>query len=245
MKSVAVIVCAAGKSARFGGDRKKPFIEVNRQAAFLRSLGFFTKREDVKQKILVISPDDQELVELKWGANLAFDQIKVCQGGAERFETVSKALELIRDDIELIAVHDAVRCCLTDAWVDEVIKKASETGAAMLASPVDSTLKKVEGGKIVETVARTGVYEAQTPQVFEAKLLREAYANLENVDKRMITDDSGLVEALGHEVSIVETDSSNIKITRKTDVVIAEAIIKSRPRRKPDGPVGPYVEAQW
>ncbi len=115
----------------------------------------------------------------------------------------------------------------------------------MLASPVVSTLKKVKAGKVVETVERTGVYQAQTPQVFEAKLLREAYANLENVDKRVITDDSGLVEALGHEVSIVETDSSNIKITRKTDVVIAEAIIKSRPRRKPDGPVGPYVEAQW
>lgn len=245
MKSVGVIVCAAGKSARFGGDRKKPFIEVNRQAAFLRSLSFFSKREDVKQKILAISPEDQEIVEIKWGANLAFDQIKICHGGAERFETVSNSLALIRDDIELIVVHDAVRCCLTDAWVDEVIKKASETGAAMLASPVVSTLKRVEAGKIVETVARAGVYQAQTPQVFEAKLLREAYANLENVDKSMITDDSGLVEVLGHEVSIVETDNSNIKITQKTDVVIAEAIIKSRPRPKPSGPVGPYVEAQW
>ncbi len=239
MKSVGVIVCAAGKSARFGGDRKKPFIEVKGQAAFLRSLSFFSKREDVKQKIIAISPEDQELVEIKWGANLAFDQIKICLGGAERFETVSNALALIRDDIELIAVHDAVRCCLTEAWLDAVIKKASETGAAMLASPVVSTLKRVEAGKIVGTVARAGVYHAQTPQVFEAKLLREAYANLENVDKSMITDDSGLVEALGHEVSIVETDNSNIKITRKSDVVIAEAIIKSRPRPKPSGPEGP------
>ncbi|MBN1457611.1 MAG: 2-C-methyl-D-erythritol 4-phosphate cytidylyltransferase [Sedimentisphaerales bacterium] len=245
MKNVALIMCAAGASSRFGGDRKKPFIEVKGQAAFLRSFGFFNKREDIKQKILVISPDDRELVEIKWGANLAFDQIKLCEGGAERFETVAKALKLVKDDIDLIAVHDAVRCCLKDEWIDEVIKAAGETGAAMLASPVVSTLKKVERGKVTGTVDREGVFEAQTPQVFDAKLLKKAYGNLSNVDTSKITDDCGLVEALGEKVSIVQTDSTNIKITVKNDVVIAEAIIRSRPKPKPDGPIGPYVEAQW
>ena len=245
MKNVAVIMCAAGASARFGGDRKKPFIEVRRQAVFLRSMAFFNKRDDIKQKILAISPDDQELVEVKWGANLAFDQIKLCHGGKERFETVAKALELVKDDIELIVVHDAVRCCLKDAWLDAVIEKAAETGAAMLACPVIPTLKKVADGKITETVDRTVLYEAQTPQVFEAGLLRKAYENLSNVEKGTITDDSGLVEVLGHKVSIIETDNTNIKITQKSDVVIAEAILKSRPKPKTDGPIGPYIEAQW
>jgi len=245
MKNVALIMCAAGASSRFGGDRKKPFVEVKGQAAFLRSFGFFNKRDDIKQKILVISPDDRELVEVKWGANLAFDQIKLCEGGAERFETVAKALELVKDDIDLVAVHDAVRCCLKDEWIDDVIKVAEETGAAMLASPVVSTLKKVEDGKVTGTVDREGVFEAQTPQVFDAKLLKKAYANLSNVDTSKITDDCGLVEALGEKVSIVQTDGTNIKITVKNDVVIAEAIIRSRPKPKPDGPVGPYVEAQW
>ena len=245
MKSVAVIVCAAGASSRFGGDRKKPFIEVKGQAAFLRSFSFFVNRDDVKQKILVISGEDRELVEIKWGANLAFDQIKLCDGGAERFETVAKAIELVNDDIDLIVVHDAVRCCLKNEWLDDVIKTASETGAAMLACPVVSTLKKVEDGKITGTVDRAGVYEAQTPQVFDAKLLKKAYANLSNVDKSKITDDSGLVEALGEKVSIVEADNTNIKITVKSDVVIAEAIIKARPKPKRDGYTGPYIEAQW
>ncbi len=89
------------------------------------------------------------------------------------------------------------------------------------------------------------MYEAQTPQVFDAEVLRKAYKNIENVEKSEITDDSGLVEAIGHEVSIVETDYSNIKITKRSDVFIAEAIIKSRPKPKPDGPLGPYSEAQW
>ena len=97
----------------------------------------------------------------------------------------------------------------------------------------------------MQTVDRVGLYEAQTPQVFEASLLKKAYENLKALDKSKISDDSQLVEALGHKVSIVETDSSNIKITRKADLAVAEAILKTRPRPKPEGPAGPYIEAQW
>jgi len=245
MKKVGVIICAAGASRRFGGKRKKPFTEVGGRAAFLRSIDFFENRDEVKQIILAISPDDDEMVRLKWGPNLSFYGIKLCHGGSHRFETVAKALELIGDDIELIAVHDAVRCCLTKKWLDEVFSLAGQTGAAMLAAPVVATLKRVQDGVITETVDRTGLYQAQTPQVFEAGLLRRAYENIDNLDKAKISDDSALVEAIGEKVGIVETDDSNIKITRKSDIPLAEAIIKSRPKPKPDGPVGPYVEAQW
>ncbi len=245
MKKLAVIVCAAGAGLRFGGGRKKPFIEVAGRAAFVRSIEFFANRDDVKQVILAISPGDEEMVKLKWGANLSFSGTKLCFGGTERFETVAKALEMVRDDIDLIAVHDAVRCCLQDDWVDEVIAQAEKTGAAILACPVVATLKKVADGKIAETIDRTGLYEAQTPQVFDAAVLREAYSRLDKMDKSKISDDAGLVEAMGKEVAIVETDHSNIKITRKSDVDIAEAIIKARPKPTPEGPVGPYSEAQW
>ena len=116
----------------------------------------------------------------------------------------------------------------------------------MLACPVVATLKKVKDSQIIETVDRTGLYEAQTPQVFKKDLLKKAYANLGKLDKTKISDDSQLVEALGQKVSIVETDLSNIKITTKADIAIAEAIIKSRPKPKKEGYVGPYGgEAQW
>jgi 2-C-methyl-D-erythritol 4-phosphate cytidylyltransferase len=245
MKTVAVIICAAGDSRRFGGKKKKPFVDVAGRAAFLRSIEFFAERDDVKQVILAISPDDEELVKVKWGANLSFNGVKICHGGAQRFETVTNALELVGEDIDLVAVHDAVRCCLRDKWVDEVIGRAGETGAAILACPVVPTVKQVEDGKIVETINRSGLYEAQTPQVFDVKLLKRAYEGLEKLDKSGISDDSVLVEALGHAVSIVETDNSNIKITRRSDVAMAEAIIKSRSKLKAKGPIGPYSEAQW
>ena len=187
----------------------------------------------------------KELIRIKHEATLSFMGVKLCLGGSERFETVGKALELVKDDIDIVAVHDAVRCCLTEKWIDDVFAEAEKTGAAMLACPIVGTVKKVENGQIVKTVDRSGLFEAQTPQVFEKELLLKAYKNLENLDKSTISDDSQLIEALGEKVSIVETDHSNIKITQKTDVAIAEAIIKSRPKQKPDGPTGPYAEAVW
>lgn len=245
MGNFGVIICAGGVGSRFGGDRKKPFVEVGGRAAFLRSVDFFVDMEEVKQILVAIPAEEEEMAKLKWGPTLNFMGAKFCIGGSQRFETVAKAMELIKDDIDFIAVHDSVRCCLTEKWVKDVFAKAQETGAAMLGCPVVATIKMVKDDKIIKTVDRTGLYEAQTPQVFDAKLLKKAYENLENVEKDKINDDSGLVEALGHEVSIVETDNSNIKITQKSDVSIAEAIIKSRPKPKPDMAIGPYTEAEW
>ncbi|MBW8015389.1 MAG: 2-C-methyl-D-erythritol 4-phosphate cytidylyltransferase [Planctomycetes bacterium] len=245
MANFGVIICAGGTGERFGGRKKKPFVDVAGRTAFLRSVDFFADRDDVKQILIAISPEEEEMAKIKWGATLSFLGAKFCHGGAERFETVAKAMELINDDIDFIAVHDSVRCCLTKEWVENVFAEAEKTGAAMLACPVVATIKRAKDGKIVETVDRDDLYEAQTPQIFDAQLLKKAYANLENIDKSTITDDSGLVEALGKVVSIVETDNSNIKITRQCDVAIAEAIIKSRPKPRPDGPIGPYAEAQW
>jgi 2-C-methyl-D-erythritol 4-phosphate cytidylyltransferase len=244
-KKVGVIICAAGASKRFGGKRKKPFVDVDGRAVFLRSVEIFSSRDDVKQILLAIAPEDEELVNVKWGPNLKFFNVKICFGGAERFDTVQKGLELIKDDIELIAVHDAVRCCVKEEWIDKVIAEAAKTGAAILACPVIATLKEAKDNVIIQTVDRAGLYEAQTPQVFKAELIRKAYENLKNLDRSKISDDAQLVEAIGEKVSIVETDSSNIKITHKADLAIAEAILKSRPRPEAKGPIGPYIEAQW
>jgi 2-C-methyl-D-erythritol 4-phosphate cytidylyltransferase len=244
-KNVCVIICAAGKSSRFAGPRKKPFVDVAGRAAFIRSVELFANRDDVKQILLAISKEDEELVQIKWAANLQFFNVKTCIGGAERFETVEKALALVRDDIELVAVHDAVRCCVLPKWIDDCFAAAEKTGAAVLAAPLTATIKKIKDGSIVETIDRTNLYESQTPQVFSKDLLKKAYANLKNLDKSKISDDAQLVEALKAKVAIVETDSSNIKITYKTDIAIAEAILKSRPEPRPKGPAGPYIEAQW
>jgi 2-C-methyl-D-erythritol 4-phosphate cytidylyltransferase len=242
---VAAIICAAGPASRFGGKRKKQFVDVAGRAVFLRSVELFSSREDVKQILLGILQEDEELVSVKWGANLKFFNVKTFFGGDERFDTARKGLALVKDDIELIAVHDASRCCVTAELIDKVIAAAAKSGAAIPACSVTATIKEVKDNAIIRTVDRSGLYEAQTPQIFERSLLKKAYENLKNLDESKISDDSQLVESLGHKVTIVESDSSNIKITRQSDIAIAEAILKSRPAPKPQGPIGPYFEAQW
>ena len=244
-KNVAAIICAAGASRRFGGKRKKPFVDVAGKAAFLYSLELFSERDDVKQILLAIAPEDEELVKIKWGANLNFFNVKIYFGGNERFETVANALQLIKNDIDLVAVHDAARCCVTKKWIDQAVTTAAETGAAILACPLVGTIKQAKETIIIKTIDRDGLYEAQTPQVFETELLKKAYEKLDDLDKSKISDDAQLIEALGHQVSIIETDSSNIKITMPNDIAIAQAIIKSRPKPGHKGPIGPYAEAQW
>jgi len=244
-KNVAAIICAAGASSRFGGKRKKAFVDVAGRAVFLRSVELFSNRDDVKQVLLGIAPEDEELVSVKWGPNLKFFNVSIFLGGAERFDTVNKGIELVKDDIDLIAVHDACRCCVTEEIIDSTIAAAAKSGAALPACLVTATIKQVKDNIITKTIDRTDLYEAQTPQIFSASLLKKAYENLENLDKGKISDDTQLVEALGHKVTIVETDSSNIKITRSNDIAVAEAILKSRPKPVPKGPVGPYIEAQW
>jgi len=244
-QNVAAIICAAGASSRFGGNRKKAFVDVAGRAVFFRSAELFSNRDDVKQVLLGISPEDEELVSVKWGPNLKFFGVSIFMGGAERFDTVNKGIELIKDDIDLIAVHDACRCCVTEEIIDSTIAAAARSGAAIPACPVTATIKQAKNNIITQTVDRTGLYEAQTPQIFSASLLKKAYKNLKNLDKSKISDDSQLIEALGHKVTIVETDSSNIKITHQNDIAVAEAILKSRPKKIPEGPAGPYIEAQW
>lgn len=244
-KNVAVIICAAGAGSRFGGKRKKVFVNVAGRAVFLRSVELFADRDDVKQILVGIADEDQELVNVKWGPNLKFFNVSTFIGGAERFDTVRKGLELIKDDIELVAVQDACRCCATAELIEQVISEATKTKAAIPACPVTATIKEVKDNVITKTVDRTALFEAQTPQVFETALLKKAYDNLENLDTGTISDDAQLIEALGQKVTIVETDSSNIKITRPSDIAVAEAILKSKPKKLPEGPAGPYIEAQW
>lgn len=243
-KKVAAIICAAGPGTRFGGKRKKQFVDVAGRPVFLRSIELFSSRDEVKQILLGISENDQETLKVNWGAKLSFFHVKTFFGGKERFETILNAMALLAEDIELVAVHDACRCCASEELVSKTIAKAAETGAAIPAAPVTATIKQVKDGTIVRTVDRSDLYEAQTPQVFEVALLKKAYAHLDKLDKAAVTDDAYLVEALGHKVSIVESDSSNIKITRPSDIAIAEAILKARP--KPTvAPLNPFAEAEW
>src|SRR4030042_284835 len=161
-QNVAAIICAAGASSRFGGKRKKAFVDVAGRAVFLRSAELFSDRDDVKQVLLGIAPEDEEFVSVKWGPNLKFFGVSIFIGGDERFDTEKKGIELISDDVDLIAVHDACRCCVTEEIIDSTIAAAARSGAGIPACPVTATIKQAKDNIITQTVDRTVLYERHT-----------------------------------------------------------------------------------
>ena len=164
MPSFAVILPAAGRSSRFGGHEKKPFIHLDGRAVWLRAAELFTSRPDVAQVILVVSPEDRETVIQRFGATLMFMDIHLVNGGAERYESVANALREVRADVDYVAVHDAVRPCTPTAVIDAVFAAAIEDGAALPGVAVADTLKRVDAAMLVtETVSRDGLWQAQTP----------------------------------------------------------------------------------
>ena len=244
MSAFAVIFPAAGQSSRFREKDKKPFTNLDGRAVWLRSVEHFITRADVAQCIIVVSPDDQEMFRRRFGANLVFMNIQIANGGAERFESVANALALVKPEVEFIAVHDAVRPCLTESLINDVFAKAEKTGAAMLAVPVSDTVKQVDANKQVKaTMPRQGLWLAQTPQVFRRDWLQAAYDGRAKLGSN-ITDDAQLMEAAGHTVHVVEGATTNIKITTRQDLYLAEAILKSLPKPKPSGPAHPFAEEE-
>jgi 2-C-methyl-D-erythritol 4-phosphate cytidylyltransferase len=241
---VAVILPAAGKSSRFGDKEKKPFATLDGRAVWLRSAELFVTRDDVIQCIIIVAKADQELFKRRYGANLAFMNVQIADGGAQRFESVANALALVKGEAEFVAVHDAVRPCLTEEMINAVFGLAKNKGAAILAVPVADTLKEVNPQQQVQgTVARKGLWQAQTPQVFRREWLVDAYGKRGQLGKD-ITDDAQLVEAAGHPVFVAEGSPSNLKITTRGDLNLAEAVLKSRPKPKPKGPIHPFAEEE-
>jgi 2-C-methyl-D-erythritol 4-phosphate cytidylyltransferase len=246
--NVAVVIPAAGKSTRFGGREKKPFASLDGRPVWLRATELFWTRDDVAKVYLVIAPQDREEFRTRFGHLIAFANAEVVDGGAERFDSVASALARIADTVEFVAIHDAVRPLTPNGVIDSVFAAARKHGAALPAMPVVDTLKQVDPAtnRVAATVPRDGLSQAQTPQVFRRDWIVEAYARRGTL-AGPITDDAQLVEALGHPVAVVPGSPLNFKITRKEDLDLAEAVLKSRAAKKgPSRPAAAFDdEAKW
>ena len=244
MAKVSIIIASAGKGERFGSDEKKTFAKIDGRPVFIRTLEMFINRDDVCQTLLVVSPDEVGQMKDKYGPNLGFMGVKLVEGGDTRCQSVANGLKEVRDDADLVAIHDAVRPCVTEDMINAVFAEAVKGGAAILASPLHGTIKRVSGSNVIdETVPRESLYEAQTPQVFKRDLVVDAFAKLPE-DCSQITDDAQVIEMYGHPVSVVNSDPSNLKITTRGDINLAAAIIKSRPAKSVPK-LGAFEEAQW
>ena len=237
MSKFSVILAAAGKSSRFNDPKtKKTFIELHQKPVWLHSAQRFWIRDDVEQIILVISAEDRASFEQQFSSEIETLQIVIVDGGAERADSVQNGLNEVDPACDFVVIHDAARPCVWEEDIENVFVAATISNAAILATPVSSTLKRSEDGKVVdETVDRRSLWQAQTPQVFARELILGVYANRGGENP---TDESQLVEQAGHPVTLVPGSSQNIKITTQADLGFAAACIDARLSEKLDGPVG-------
>jgi len=243
MGKFAVILPAAGKSSRFQMQkRKKPFVDLRGRAVWLRAAEHFINRADVVQTLIAVSPEDLDWFKEKFAPNLAFMNIDIVAGGAERADSVKNALARVKPEVEFVAVHDAARPLLVPEWIDRVFQAAEKTGAALLAIPITSTLKRsAADGTVEQTVSREKLWAAQTPQVFRRDWLLEAYAKQGSLQP---TDESQLIEQSGRTVTLVEGSPLNIKITTNDDYRLAEAALDALPKPKALRALHPFADEE-
>jgi 2-C-methyl-D-erythritol 4-phosphate cytidylyltransferase len=215
MTTTAIIV-AAGSGSRFRSDTPKQFLEINGKSVLAYSIEKFQSAPSVDSIVIVLAPDQVF-------DSSSFSKItKIVAGGPTRAASVRNGLDAT--DADIVAVHDGARPLVTVDEIERTIAKAKQTGAACLVAPVTDTIKSIRGEEIADTLDRTKLRRALTPQVFKIEVLKKAF---EGVDlNESVTDECYLVEKLGHPIAIVEGSSSNIKITHPEDLILAESLLR-------------------
>ncbi len=214
-----MLVPAAGAGARMGGKRK-PFLTLRGEPMLLHTLRPFLAHPEVTAVRVALSAQDAAAPP-GWLCDLD-SRIVVVTGGVTRSASVRAALVAL-PEVDVVLVHDAARPLVTRAILDRCIATTGGSVCAVVGWPVSDTLKQVDDdGRVVATLERGRVWQAQTPQGFPSALLERAYAEW---DGREATDDAALVERAGGTVVMVEGSATNLKITRHEDVAVAEALL--------------------
>ena len=223
----AALVAAAGSSSRMGGINKllEPLDGI---PVLVRTLTALERAQRVDSIVIATREEDLITVSQLCKTYGITKCKKVIRGGEDREHSVLLAALEAEPDTELLAVQDGARPLVSPALIDRVIEAAQRCGAAAPAIPVKDTIKTVrEDEAVEETLERSRLRAVQTPQVFEASLLKAALqAALE--EGAVLTDDCSAVERLGKVVYLIEGEETNLKITTPTDLVLAEALLAAK-----------------
>jgi 2-C-methyl-D-erythritol 4-phosphate cytidylyltransferase len=232
MPGTIAILPAAGFGTRMGGESPKQYRLLDGVPVLLFTLRRLAACSAITEFLVATRADEVSPVAARLAGEHLGRPLRVVSGGDTRQESVANALAQAPQDAELILVHDAVRPMVTREQVERVIAEARVRRAAILGIPAMDTVKEVKRASlpgdvalITATIPRERVVLAQTPQVFDAALLREAFARAA-ADGFTGSDEAGLVERLGHDVFVVLGSERNLKITRPGDLELAEFYLR-------------------
>ena len=222
MRDVGVVIPAGGVGRRLGRRTPKQLLRLGTGTILALTVEHFTRHPAVSTVVVAapaahLAHTRRALAGVRNGA-----RVRVVAGGGERQESVWLGLQAVPDEAAVIVVHDAVRPFITRALIDRVVAAARAGGGAICALPIAETVKRVRAAVVEATVDRSTLWAVQTPQAFRAALLREAHEKARR-DGFLGTDESMLVERLGHPVAVVPGLPDNVKITTPDDLRRARA----------------------
>lgn len=220
MPNYAIIV-AAGKGQRFGGA--KQFASFRGRPLFLYALDNFELNKNIKS-ITVVIPKNNIRYTIKTIKEWQFKKVRnIIAGGRRRQDSVSNALNTIKDKSGIVIIHDGVRPIVTDKLINKGVKLCRKHKAVIFGSKISDTVKGAKNNMVLRTISRNNLYLIQTPQFFDINLLKDAYKSV-NLSVEY-TDDAAILESLKIPVYLYQGDRFNIKITRKSDLKILNKIL--------------------
>lgn len=222
MATTGVIIVAGGSGRRMGATLPKQFMMLGNEPILAHSINRIHEALPAAE-IVVVLPEEHIALWRNIAARFDIAHHKITAGGTERFYSVKNGLKELSDEVKIIAVHDAVRPLASKKLIIKLILEAEKNAAVIpVVAPVDS-FRKIEGdnSKIID---RSALRIVQTPQVFDATILRKAY---EQDFSSTFTDDASVVESIGEKITLCEGERGNLKITTPEDMVIATALLEA------------------
>jgi len=223
---LSAIIVAGGSSQRMGFD--KLFAAIAGEPVIAHAIRAFERATSVSE-IVVVAREQRHDEIRKITSGAEFKKIRaIVPGGERRQDSVRAGLDRIDRDAKYVAVHDAARPLITPAQIERAFEQCRVHGAAALAQPVNDTLKRADADLLVGgSVDRHQLYAMQTPQIFERKLIEDAYCAVQ-AGNVLVTDEVSAVERLGRKIALVVNDDFNLKITYPRDVPVADFILRKR-----------------
>lgn len=229
------VVLAAGRGTRMGTSRAKQYLEIGGKPVLVYALEAFQQSPVIDRIVVVTDRDHMEYCRTKIVEPCGFTKVRtLAEGGRERYESVWNALETIASTPgqQYVFIHDGARPFVTGEIIERAYKAVQKWKACVVGMPVKDTIKVTDAhGDVVSSPDRRLVWMAQTPQVFDLELIREALRRQLREDCSGVTDDAMVVERqMGVRVHMVEGSYENIKITTPEDLDIAEIFAKQQTR---------------
>lgn len=224
---VGVVVVAGGSGSRMGAVLPKQFLEIAGRPILVRTIERMCEALPEAEIVVVLPEAHVEFWRECYAKADCRVEHRVALGGATRFDSVASGIAALRDDCQLVAVHDGVRPLLSVDMIRRGVECARESGAAVPVIAVVDSIREVdsEGSHVVD---RSRLRAVQTPQVFRADMLKRAYAVIgaRLDDQSKATDDASVIEMAGYKVALYDGEPQNLKLTTPTDLSVAEIILR-------------------